>query len=286
MAVTPESNMEHDPQLAAVYRAGSGEEPPSHLDAAIRAAARREVNAGPARPGKARFGSWGVPLSLAAVVVVSVSVVLMMQQEGADRLESLTRPMPAEIAPRAVDAGSSNEAARSPAVEEAVPQRMPAPVPGPAPAAVRPGRAKTVAEPVPQPAAKQRDNEAAPRALESSAARATPASEADYTQGGLGAKGERASATPAPSLLRSAPAPITGESAAVAGSADPRAPAAALADAPAKAALWRDLVDAPPEKWLQRIGELRRAGKSADAAAVVAEFRRRFPAERVPEELG
>ena len=282
MAVTSESNMEHDPQLAAVYRAASGEEPPGHLDAAIRAAARREVDAGPARPGAVRSRNWGLPLSLAAVVVLSVSVVMMMQQEGADRLESLTVPVPAEVAPRAADAGVGNDAARSPAVEEALPQRLPAP----APAAIAPEPAKTVAEPVPQPAAKQRDAETGLRALESKAARATPASEADHKQDDLKAKREREEPTaPAPSLLRSAPAPITGESAAVAGSADPRAPAAALADAPAKAALWRDLVDAPPEKWLQRIGELRRAGKSADAAAVVAEFRRRFPAERVPEEL-
>jgi hypothetical protein len=223
-------------------------------------------------------------LSLAAVVVVSVSVVLMMQQEGADRLESLTRPMPAEIAPRAVDAGSGNEAARSPAVEEAVPQRMPAPVPGPAPAAVRPGRAKTVAEPVPQPAAKQRDDETASRALESRADRATTAVEADHAQGELEAKRERAPVTPAPSLLRSAPAQTAGEPVAGAGRGDPRAPVAAVVDAPEKAALWRDLVGAPPEKWRQRIVELRRAGKAADAAAVVTEFRRRFPAERVPEE--
>jgi len=280
MAVTPEPNMERDPQLAAVYRAASGEEPPGHLDAAIRAAARREVDAGPARTRKVRFGNWGVPLSLAAVVVLSVSVVLMMQQEGADRIESLTHPIPAQVVPRAADTGIGNDAARSLAVEEAVPQRMPAP----APAAVRPESAKSVAETAPQPAAKRRDDANELRTLESNAVRATTAAEADHAQGDLGAKRERAPAAPALSPLRSAPAPIAGETAVGAGLADPRAPAAAMADAPEKAALWRDLVDAPPEKWLQRIVELRRAGKTADAAAVVGEFRRRFPAERVPEE--
>jgi hypothetical protein len=48
--------------------------------------------------------------------------------------------------------------------------------------------------------------------------------------------------------------------------------------------LWQDLVEAPPELWIRRIAELRRIGKTADAEALVAEFRRRFPAERLPDE--
>lgn len=280
MAVTPETEMERDPRLAAAYRAASGEEPPAQLDAAIRAAARREVDAGPARPSMARSRNWGVPLSLAAVVVLSVSVVLMMQQEGADRLESLTSPVPAK--PRAADAGIGNDATRSQVVEEVLPQRAPAP----APAAVRVEPPKAVSEPAPPPAAKQRDAETGLRALESRVDPATSAAEADNKPDELKAKREREAPTaPAPSLLRSMPAPVAGESAAGAGRADRRAPSGVLADAPAKDALWRDLVDAPPEKWLQRIDELRRAGKAADAAAVVAEFRRRFPAEHLPEGL-
>ncbi len=89
--MTPGPDMEHDPQLAALYRAGADATPPAHLDDAIRAAARREVAAGPRRAGARR---WAVPVSLAAVVVLSVSVVTMMREQGADRLESVIAPPP------------------------------------------------------------------------------------------------------------------------------------------------------------------------------------------------
>ena len=36
-----------DPRVRALYRGASSEEPPAHLDAALRAAARRTVAAGP-----------------------------------------------------------------------------------------------------------------------------------------------------------------------------------------------------------------------------------------------
>jgi len=39
--MTPGPDMEHDPQLAALYRAGADAVPPAHLDDAIRAPARR-----------------------------------------------------------------------------------------------------------------------------------------------------------------------------------------------------------------------------------------------------
>jgi hypothetical protein len=77
--------------------------------------------------------------------------------------------------------------------------------------------------------------------------------------------------------LRSAPAPMVD----AAGGAG----ASAKSAAPAGNGLWQDLVLAPPEKWLQRIAELRRAGKTADAAALVAEFRRRFPGAELPQDL-
>ncbi len=62
--------------LAQRYRALGAEEPPRALDAAILAAARRSV-----RPWTKR---WAVPLSLAAVVVLSVAVTLRIQYEQPD----------------------------------------------------------------------------------------------------------------------------------------------------------------------------------------------------------
>ncbi|WP_330947812.1 hypothetical protein [Thermomonas sp. LB-4] len=45
--------------------------------------------------------------------------------------------------------------------------------------------------------------------------------------------------------------------------------------------------DAPEvrDAWLRRIGELQREGRTAEARASLAEFRRRFPAAPVPPSL-
>lgn len=66
------------------YRALS-EEPPAALDDAIRAAARREVSARPRLAGSPFSGSWRVPLSIAAVVVVSATLTVMLVERDAHR---------------------------------------------------------------------------------------------------------------------------------------------------------------------------------------------------------
>jgi resuscitation-promoting factor RpfA len=76
---------ERDSALDRLYRAGMHEEPPAHLDAAILAAARREVGARP-RPLSARTRAWRVPVSIAALVVLSVSLVTLVQEEGGEQL--------------------------------------------------------------------------------------------------------------------------------------------------------------------------------------------------------
>lgn len=62
--------------LTRVYRAGGSEAPSPNLDAQILAAARAAVHPAPRR-------RWAVPLSTAALVVLSFSVVLLMTKEGA-----------------------------------------------------------------------------------------------------------------------------------------------------------------------------------------------------------
>ena len=61
------SENERDPRIDAAWRDASREEPPAALDAAIRAAARRAVDAGPQR---ARDRHWWYPLAAAATVAV------------------------------------------------------------------------------------------------------------------------------------------------------------------------------------------------------------------------
>lgn len=274
MAIKPGSDRESDPQLAALYRAGTIAEPPAHLDDAIRAAARREVAAGPRRAGVRR---WAVPVSLAAVLVLSVSVVTLMREQGADRLDQAPVQAPAAAMQSEI---VKREIAEPPgaAAPEAMPSRRLA---APPPVVAAEPAAKTEA-PAPAPALSGRLAEAE-RAATESRAQAMAAESSNRGEDAVATRRDYAAPQP---QLRSAPAPMAdGASGVGASAAKSAAPAAALSAAPAKSALWQDLVREPPEKWIQRITELRRDGKTAEADALLAEFRRRFPDARLPADL-
>lgn len=65
------------------YRAAvRAETPPEALDAAILAASRRAVGAGPRPPAVGSLARWRAPLAAAAVLVLSVSVVWLGQDRG------------------------------------------------------------------------------------------------------------------------------------------------------------------------------------------------------------
>lgn len=61
--------------LPRIYRESSREEPSSEIDAAIVAAAHREVKA---KPRRFALRSWGIPLSAAAVLLVSATLALLV----------------------------------------------------------------------------------------------------------------------------------------------------------------------------------------------------------------
>lgn len=65
-----------DSPLSRAYRETGREEPPAHLDAAILAQAKAMVGARRSKP------RWFMSLSLAATVVLSIGVVLLMSREG------------------------------------------------------------------------------------------------------------------------------------------------------------------------------------------------------------
>jgi len=277
MAMTPgpdKVDIENDLQLAAMYRAGADAAPPAHLDDAIRAAARREVAAGPRRAGARR---WALPVSLAAVLVLSVSAVTMMREQGADRPDSMISPpeTPTMTPPR--------EIAQPPvtAAAETTPKRRSVTSP---PVTVADAPAAQAGPPVPAQAMSGRVAEAE-RAVPESRAKAA-AAESNRTEAPVAASRDYTVSQP---LLRSAPASMAAEMSDGAGAsasakAAAPAPAAALSAVPARGALWQDLLREPPEKWIQRIAELRRTGKTADADTLAAEFRRRFPDQRLPDE--
>jgi hypothetical protein len=82
--------MPDDERLARAWRETSREEPAPALDDAIRAAARKAVGAGPRSRAGAPFGGrWRVPLSVAAVVVVSATITLLVAQREERDLSTL-----------------------------------------------------------------------------------------------------------------------------------------------------------------------------------------------------
>lgn len=282
---------ERDPRLAQLYRAGSAEEPPAHLDAAILAAARREVGAKPKRLGAA-LRAWRVPVSIAAVIVLSMSLVTLVLEEGADRLAEIPAvgppDSPALAPPRAAKPESRGplageraaEATKIPAPTAPEPVRQ-APVPPrvgavtsrDAPAAVpAPGR---VAAPFPGAEKERREPDDALR--QSVPREAKPEAAAS--------RADREGASPvAAGVLGATPAPAR----AAAEAARPRSEAAPLAGERQtttdvqKSVLLRQLDREPPEKWLRRIEELRQQGERALADEVLAEFKRRFPGHALP----
>jgi hypothetical protein len=80
-------NEPFDEEISALYRDASQEPPPAHLDDAILAAAKREVRARP--KSLSPFSTkWTLPFSLAAVIVLSVSVVTLVKKESPREIAS------------------------------------------------------------------------------------------------------------------------------------------------------------------------------------------------------
>jgi hypothetical protein len=146
-----------DPRFDAAWRASSGENPPASLDAAIRAAARREVGAGPQSASaqaatQARRRWW--PLAAAATVAaIAVGVVQLATHEelgvpSADN--AVVSDMPAQRAKPAESASERKAAAAPASIAVPPPPTTTAPVTSapvpvaPAPAPAPPAPAKPV----------------------------------------------------------------------------------------------------------------------------------------------
>jgi hypothetical protein len=235
--------------LSARYRAGSTGEPPAHLDAAILAAARREV-------ARSRFTrNWHLPASIAAVLVIGVSLALMTSE--------IEDPLP----PPDTSAGVAVDEARQAA-----------------PALVM--KQESLARPAPRPGI---EREARPSRERS------PRSDREADAGQKLAAGHADSAAAAPSVAAPASAPALQQLEAVAPSEPVAEQKSTLADSAqgqhASAALRKEAAPsfaAPtdaPEEWVKKIEDLLRNGKTAQAREQLAEFRKRYPDFRLPETL-
>jgi hypothetical protein len=333
-----------DPQLAQWYRESGGPEPSAALDQTILAAAHREVHARPRSAG-AVLRRWRVPLSLAAVVLLSVTMVTLVTEHGGELADMGAPPRPEERAPQLpgatrmqpqVEGAPAASAERARAAPDALAKHrsdefVPAPAApsaaAPAPVApVQPGQGKQAPplrdalreraaagrpslEAIPGPTEAQTSAAGSLAAGASGAVGSTPDSEVGRREDARSAASARDDSAPtAASAAKKAQALEQGPAApgAAAPTVAPRRaspPAArpfgsqaqdsAVAEqrpltrsqAAAKpmppggevAQLLKALENQPPERWLEKIEELRRAGRNAEGDEVLAAFRKRFP---------
>ena len=282
---------ERDAQLDRLYSQIGQEGPREEIDDAIRAAARQAVGARP-RPLGAPIRRWGVPISIAAVVVVSVSLVTLMREEGSGRIaegfappnlvESKEKPAEAFVGGTMADIQAPEKAADQPPVSTVLPQVSPAhPARGMVP--------QSPAERAPEDLATAADSDSA--RARSSAGRAGPRLE----QGKLSGEVREQAAyrdkamVPEPALERQA----AKKKSETDGPAMPEEPARADQENVSNptpmesersqfmndrvASMVRALDQARPESWVEQIRTLRRAGQDAEADALLKEFKRRFP---------
>jgi hypothetical protein len=285
---------ERDPRLDAAYRENATDEPRPEIDERIRAAARRAVAAGPqslearARADAQRSWAarWRVPVSIAATVLVAVTLSYMVQDEEArkariDDVPASAPPTPAlpapaekvQEAPASPPLPAQAPATRAaPAADAANAASRPEPVPFPAPAA---SERRTPVPAAPPPAASRADEAPAAGALSKEVERRAAPAEAEA------ARIQAAPAAPAPSpALRSAPV-----------AAPPPARDRALADRPS-GRMEREAASGiaeektrTPEEWLEEIRRLKAQGRIEDVTKELAEFRKRYPDYKLPADL-
>jgi len=290
---------ERDPGIERLYREAAGETPPAHLDAAILAAARREAGARPRSIGP-KLRRWHVPVSIAAVLVVTVSLVvlmreerpmLMMRDEGTllklerETLEEGRRRIEEADAPpgQATHAEAQQGSRQPPAAAPESPRRESRDDTKPSA-----GMGKPADEP------RLRMSRPASVPDESTLARmeraGKPMSPPVQTLP-PGVDEERAASAKADTVAagKVAASPATPSEPQAARSTADAPPAKPVAGGPmpryveqARPPVWRGFEKEPPEKWLAHIEELRKQGRVAEAEEMLSEFKRRFPAHSVP----
>lgn len=124
---------EVDKDLSERYRTTARDEPPAQVDAAILAAAKRAVTSQPRPAGAPRsLRRWYVPVSLAAVITLSVIVTLRVAHERPEI--AMPDAVPVERQKEKLSAGKAPEPPAAPpaAAAPAVVASRPAPKPAPA----------------------------------------------------------------------------------------------------------------------------------------------------------
>jgi hypothetical protein len=337
-----------DEAIERAWRDASRDEPPRHLDDAILARAREAVaprveeapsELWPLAHPRSWFMRWRVPLAVAATLVVSATVTLLVYDSGMEEPPPVVTdrplrkaPPPAPPAPSGAVIEKESAAAPSaqPALSGTVAEKQPASAPPPAPPPAKPSA--DVVPPAPsatreaQPVERKRAQPEAASTTQPSAESGRAPAPPDVAPGragtpeprraeeALGASREAPAAAPAPTAApvperapaaagavaptapRAAPAPMAAPPPPAAPTTAPPVPQAAPRDNAVREKRDESLQAAPgtraraaalatPEAYVERIRELKRAGREAEARELLEELKRRFPAFELPDDL-
>lgn len=297
-------NPPDDSELQAIYRAAAqdaGDEPDAQIDARILAAARAasgERRARRQRPPAAWWKGWLVPVSVTAVAVLGVSLSFRVNEEQvaleaarqmgeappasrnetapplAPERESTATGAP-ERADRRAEKPNAQAVGRSPAASvDALPEAAMA---RPAPAAVA-AKKESLQEPIPAspPALRAKAVDAPPPAAPAPAPAPAPTLDDRASQAAKAAVELRESSARRSHSIESDRA--LGADAAASGVSSQSLP-------PARQNEETAALEASPERWLEKIRDLRRANRLAEAQKELDRFRQRYPDFALPADL-
>ena len=292
---------QRDEELSRIYRDAEGPRPPQRVDDNILAASQRVAGLA-RRPGGIGFARrWGVPVTLAATVLVTSTLALMVYERQSG-LDAIAPQVPRAGRPAKVSPAEPKRAAQP---EKSPPAELPRVAPQPAPpvpqAAVPLDRAKqrTVetafsgkgpatgrSERVPE---VPRGFEILRKSEEVKPAPVAPAPGASVSPAALPGANQAAPLqdTPRASEIRQQAPPVAG----LASRAGSLRESGSTFQGSSVAAIVGNRVAAPeatertPEKWLEDIRKLKTEGKATEAERELAEFKKRYPDYRLPEDL-
>ena len=267
-------------QLSRVYSEGAWPEPRRQIDDAILEASRRA-----ARARHPMFYRWATPFALAATVVLAFTLaVFVSEQESGREARALLG---------AFNYTGEKPAAAPEAKRRAEPASAPKAESAPAPAQPKPGAAASKPA-APPPLAKQ----AAPKPGDGYAAKA-PAVVRAQPQGASAdhARADRVrreleQLDETRQLREAAPRDLSQpqrelqaqpDAASLPGPRRATAPESRLSSAPAASTV--PAAARAPDAWLEDIRKLKAQGRSQDVERELAEFRKRYPDYRVPDDL-
>ena len=269
-----------DRELTRLYREAAREQPSVELDARMLAAARAASRRAAAPAAASWLNSWRIPVALAATVLLSFTLTLLVR-EGEDG--RLAAPEQSIGAPRPAQNSTGAESMT----------RTVAPVPAAPPSARLPPPVQGPARPRPAAPAAGGQTGTGPAASGGESTRQTaPKADTFVADPAAGVAGNL---SPERKAMRSAPEAPASEGSRPAIMKDQaarekaRPEAAAMQPALSASAPERADRSAPAirsaEQWLADIRKLKQEGKNAEAEAGLAEFRRRFPQYALPGDL-